>query len=145
MGGPVLGCFPFLDARLNPATRGASWRGVAWRGERRRRSARGPHLFSSSNSMRKRIPYKPLQLSFHFQDGTKLPTILSCHLHGPLEIKSEIVIWALGPSHISTIPHQISGAHFVLCSKRCFDISASQWRPIKVELHLDQVVTLLHN
>ena len=36
---------------------------------------------------------------------------------------NKIVIWALDPSHIPTIPHQISGAQFALCSKRCFDKS----------------------
>ena len=65
------------SARLNPATRDG----------RRRRSARGPLLFSSSNSMRERVPYKPLQLSFHFQGGTKLPThLVPYNPHGPLEI-----------------------------------------------------------
>ena len=64
------------SARLNPATR----RGEARRGgRRRRRSARGPLLFSSSNSMWKRNPYKEVQLLSNFRGGTKLPTTPSAN------------------------------------------------------------------
>ena len=83
----IYACRDLGSAQSRNPRRVVTRRGVAWRGERRRRSARGPHLFSSSNSMRERVPYKPLQLSFHFQGGTKLPThLVPYNPHGPLEI-----------------------------------------------------------